>query len=40
MIGNVGLRSARISDTVTGMDFVVLDGDKITRSAFADNPGE
>ena len=39
--GNVGLRSARDSEAVTGMDVVVLDGDKITRlSAFVDNPDE
>ena len=39
--GNVGLRSTRDSEAVTGMDFVVLDGDKISRlSAFVDNPDE
>ena len=39
--GNVGHRSARDSEAVTGMDVVVLDGDKITQlSAFVDHPDE
>jgi hypothetical protein len=39
--GNVGHRSARDSEAVTGIDVVVLDGDKITRlSALVDNPDE
>jgi hypothetical protein len=45
MIGKViratGLRSARDSEAVTGMDVVVVDGDKIIRlSALVDNPDE
>jgi hypothetical protein len=40
-LGSVGVRSARDSEAVTGMDVVVLDGGKITRlSAFVDNPDE
>jgi hypothetical protein len=39
--GNEGLRSARDSEAVTGMDVVDLDGDRITRlSALVDHPDE